>query len=109
MNNLNETPLKIIKNYLLAREQPTNELKEKQMELISILTYDISPNTNTVENYNQNIFKHNYFIRKCHNLIDLIPVKQFRDEWTNIINIISSISKNIISICIYFIITITVI
>ena len=86
MNNINEQPLKTIKNYLLAREQPTNELKEKQMELISILTYDISLDTSTVENYNQNIFKHKYFIRKCHNLIDLIPVKQFRDEWTNIIN-----------------------
>ena len=86
MNNINEQPLKTIKNYLLAREQPTNELKIKQMELISKLTYDISLDTNTVENYDQNNFKHNYFIRKCHNLIDLIPVKQFRDEWSNIIN-----------------------
>ena len=35
MNNLNEQPLKIIKNYLLSHERPTNDLKEKQMELIS--------------------------------------------------------------------------
>ena len=86
MNNLNETPLKIIKNYLLAREQPTNELKEKQMELISILTYDIPPNTNTVENYDQVVFNQNFFKRKCHNLIDLIPIKNFRDEWSQILN-----------------------
>ena len=47
MNNLNDQPLKTIKNYLLSHERPTNDLKEKQMELISKLTQNSPLNANT--------------------------------------------------------------
>jgi hypothetical protein len=85
MNNLNEQPLKIIKNYLLSHERPTNDLKEKQMELISKLTQNSSLNSNTIENYDQNPFKKITFIKKCNQLLGIIPIRQIRNEWLSIV------------------------
>ena len=85
MNNLNDQPLKTIKNYLLSHERPTNDLKEKQMELISKLTQNSPLNANTIENYDQNPFKKITFMKKCTQLISIIPIREVRNEWLSII------------------------
>jgi hypothetical protein len=85
MNNLNDQPLKTIKTYLLSHERPTNELKEKQMELISKLTQNSPLNANTIENYDQNPFKKMTFIKKCNQLLGIIPIRQIRNEWQSIV------------------------
>ena len=85
MNNLNEQPLKTIKSYLLSNERPTNNLKEKQMELISKLTENMPLNSNTIENYDQNPFKKITFMKKCTQLISIIPIREVRNEWLSII------------------------
>ena len=85
MNNLNDQPLKTIKNYLLSHERPTNDLKEKQMELISKLTQNSPLNANTIENYDQNPFKKITFMKKCNQLLGIIPIRQIRNEWSSIV------------------------
>ena len=85
MSRFNNQILDRIKNYLLSSEVPTSELKDKQMELIGEITRNAPTNSSSVENYNQNEFDRDIYIKESLKLIKFIPVKQFKQEWSEIL------------------------
>ena len=85
MSRFNNQILDKIKNYLLSSEVPTSELKDKQLELIGEITRNAPTNSSSVENYNQNEFNRDIYLKESLKLIKYIPVKQFKQEWSDIL------------------------
>ena len=86
MSRFNTQILDKMKNFLFLSEDLTSKLKDNQMELIEKLTRNAPTDSASVENYIQREFDRDFYVKESLKLINIIPVKNFNLEWSEILN-----------------------